>query len=225
MSSTGFEVEKITKSFDFLYKRSSSISVYKYKDLNIEVLISGIGIPSTSYYLTKAILNKKYDLVINVGLCGSFNSNIKIGDVVNVIEDEFADVGITNEDNSFSSLFDEGFIFEDSFPFSKSKLFSNFPISNSFLKEVKGITVNSTSGNEKQINMRIAKFNADVETMEGAIVSYICLIENVKFIQIRSVSNFVEIRNKANWNISKAVENLAISVVKFLTHDINRGLK
>jgi len=225
VSSTKFEVNKIIKKFNFIDKKHENCSSYTYKNFKIDVLISGIGIPNTSYYLTKTILNKKYDLIINIGICGSFNSEIKIGDVVNVIEDEFADVGITKDDNSFSSLFEEGFISENDFPYSNAKLVSNFTGYKNLFREVKGITVNSTSGNEEQINMRKAKFNADIETMEGAMVAYTCLSEDIKFIQIRSVSNFVEIRNKTNWDVSLAIENLSILLVKFLTHDINHGLK
>ena len=44
--------------------------------------------------------------------------------------------------------------------------------------------------------------------MEGAAFFYVCLVKNIKFIQIRSVSNFVEERNKKAWKIPLAIENL-----------------
>jgi futalosine hydrolase len=34
------------------------------------------------------------------------------------------------------------------------------------------------------------------------------LLEKVNFLQIRTISNFVEEREKANWNIPLAIENL-----------------
>jgi futalosine hydrolase len=187
------------------------------------VLISGIGINSTTYFLTKILLTKKYDVVINIGICGSFNKDIKIGDVVIVAEDEFADIGITESNNNFKSLFDEGFIKENEFPFTNRKLISNFSSNIISFKKVKGITVSSTSGNNEQIKMRKTKFNADVETMEGAAVAYVCLFEGVKFIQIRAISNPVEARNKNNWNIPLAIKNLTNSVIEFL-HVVNTNL-
>jgi len=216
VASSKFEVNKIIENFNFSKEREKNTSSYRFKNINIDVLISGIGIPSTTYLLTKTLLKKKYDLVINIGISGSFNPNLKNGDVVNVVEDEFADVGIIEHNNNFRSLFDEGFISKDKFPFTNSKLISNYQDCEPSLKKVKGITVNSTSGNEEQIKMRQAKFNADVETMEGAAVAYICLIENVKFIQIRSISNFVESRNKDNWDIPLAIKNLTSTVIDFL---------
>ncbi|NPA45446.1 MAG: futalosine hydrolase [Chlorobi bacterium] len=216
IASTKFEVNQIIEFFSLMKESNNNLKSYKYKNLNVDVLISGIGIPSTTYLLTKILLKKEYDLAINVGICGSFNKSIKVGDVVNVVEDEFADIGITEANNNFTSLFDEGFIKENEFPFINRKLISNFSGNLISLKEVKGITVNSTSGNYEQIKMRKAKFNADVETMEGAAVAYVCLIENVKFIQIRAISNPVEPRNKDNWNIPMAIKNLTNSVVKIL---------
>ena len=38
--------------------------------------------------------------------------------------------------------------------------------------------------------------------MEGAAFFYVCLKEKVNFFQIRAISNFVEKRNKKNWEIN-----------------------
>jgi futalosine hydrolase len=76
------------------------------------------------------------------------------------------------------------------------------------LKKVSAITVNTTHGCKKSIDLFKNKFNADIETMEGAAFFYVCLNEGVKFFQIRTISNFVEERNEANWNIPLAIKNL-----------------
>ena len=76
------------------------------------------------------------------------------------------------------------------------------------LKKVSGITVNTTHGNNRSVELFKDKFNADIETMEGAAVFYVCLQEQIRFMQIRAVSNYVEERNVANWNIPLAIENL-----------------
>ncbi|MFI5220455.1 MAG: futalosine hydrolase, partial [Bacteroidia bacterium] len=67
---------------------------------NADLLITDPGMPSTVYYLTKLLCKKKYDLVINAGICGSFNKNYPLGDVVNVVEDCFSDLG-AEDDNRF----------------------------------------------------------------------------------------------------------------------------
>jgi len=211
VASTKFEINKIIETLRFENKPE-----FKYKNIKIDFLISGIGIPSTTYLLTKKLINKKYDLVINVGICGSFNNNYKVGQVVNVIEDEFADLGITDVDNNFLSLFDKGFTLKNEFPFLKGRLISKFTKYKINIPEVNGITVNATSGNAEQIKQRKEKFNAVVETMEGAAVALVCINENVEFIQIRAISNPIEPRNKDNWNIPLALTNLSNSIIGIL---------
>ena len=44
---------------------------------NADVLITGVGIPSTVFHLTKKLSEKKYDLVIQAGIAGTFNKHFK----------------------------------------------------------------------------------------------------------------------------------------------------
>ncbi len=180
----------------------------KNNNNSVEILITGIGSIFTTYFLTKILTKKKYDIIINVGIAGSFDENLKIGDVVEVIEDEFADLGIENKEKFFT-LFDMKFIDKNSFSFKNGKIINenNF-FKNLNLKKVKAITVNKASGNLKNIKKIKKKFSPQIETMEGAFFFFVCKMENQKCLQLRSISNFVEERNKKNWNIPMAVKNL-----------------
>ncbi len=44
--------------------------------------------------------------------------------------------------------------------------------------------------------------------MEGAAFFYACLMTQAPFLQIRAISNYVEPRNKDNWNIPLAIDRL-----------------
>jgi len=145
-----------------------------------------------------------YDLVINMGIAGSFNSEIKIGDVVEVVEDIFSEIG-----------FEDGDIFSE---------FTNFEIKNTFviegrtnLKKVKGITVNTVHGNQNSIDEIVSRLNPDIESMEGASVFMVCNNFNVPCIQIRSISNKVEKRNTENWNLTLSIENLNSTVKQIIS--------
>ena len=59
------------------------------------VVITGVGMVNTAFSLTKNLTETAYDLVINMGLAGSFSDEIKIGDVVEVIEDNFSEIILT----------------------------------------------------------------------------------------------------------------------------------
>jgi len=81
---------------------------------------------------------------------------------------------------------------------------------------VEGVTVNKVHGSQLSIQKVIKQFSPDVESMEGAAVSYVCMQQQIKFIQIRAISNYVEKRNKSAWNIPLAVRNLNIMLQKLV---------
>ena len=175
---------------------------------NVEALITGVGVPSTLYLLQKKLLQKETDLVIQAGIAGSFTEAIDLGDVVLVKQDTFADIGM-EEKEQFTSIFNSGFANKDAFPFSDGWLInSNDLLINLSLPAVKGITVNKVSDSLVQKQQLLKAFTPQVESMEGAALHYVCLQENIPFIQIRSISNFIGERDKSRWKLKAAITNL-----------------
>ena len=84
------------------------------------------------------------------------------------------------------------------------------------LQKVIGITVNTVHGNEQSIAEIVSRINPDVESMEGAAVFKVCNGFEVPCIQIRAISNNVEKRNKANWNMPLAIHNLNNQVARII---------
>jgi futalosine hydrolase len=66
------------------------------------------------------------------------------------------------------------------------------------------------------LNQLFTKFDPQIETMEGAALHYICLQENVPFLQLRSISNYVGERNKEKWKLKEAIDNLNEALVKIV---------
>jgi futalosine hydrolase len=172
---------------------------------NFPILITGAGMVNTAINLTKELNENNYDLVINMGVSGSFSDEIKIGDVVEVIEDCFSEIG-----------FEYGESFSE---------FSNFDIKTIYkvegrtsLRKVKGITVNTVHGNEDSIHNIIERLHPDIESMEGAAVFKVCEEIKVPCIQIRSVSNKIERRNKENWDLDLSISNLNTEVEKIINN-------
>ena len=170
-----------------------------------DILVTGPGVPATIYQLTKALLKNSYDLVINAGIAGSFDRNLPTGTVVQVVSDGFADLGAEDGD-AFLDIFRLGLIDPDALPFEKGKLRNDFRIPE--LREADGLTVNTAHGNEARIEAIRARFPAHTESMEGAGFFYVCMNEGVNCLQLRAVSNYVEKRNRENWNIPLAVKQL-----------------
>jgi len=209
VSATIQESTELIKLLDFKQKASNFFEK-KIFNKNIDLLISGIGLIFTTYSLSKAIFAKKYDLVINIGIAGSFKRSLKLGELVYVTSEQFADLGIRDKDN-FIDIFDAGFISAHQFPFSDKKLKPKVLNIQKLeqLKKVKSISVNTVSGNQKEIDALMQQYDADVESMEGAAVFYVCMNENIPVLQIRSISNYVEERDKSKWNIPLAINMLS----------------
>ncbi|MDR0421320.1 MAG: futalosine hydrolase [Prevotellaceae bacterium] len=186
---------------------------------NIDFCVTGTGCTFTAYALAKKLQNTKADLVLNVGIAGSFGKHLPLGTAVVVENEIFGNLGITYP-HKFSTLFDENLANRNEYPFTDGKLFCKYL--NSFdlkhLKSVCGLTVDAASGEKNQIEKLKTMFNADIETMEGAAFFYVCMSEKIPFLEIRAISNHIEPRNKDKWNIPLAIENLTNEIFDFLNN-------
>jgi futalosine hydrolase len=178
---------------------------------NCSVLITGAGMVPTAFVLGRHLLLNTYNLVINLGITGSFSKELALGEVLEIIEDTFAELG-AEDDAKFITIDKLGFgesVFRPSAKISQlSKKFD--------LPQVTAITVNKVHGNENTIEEIIERLNPQVESMEGAAFFYACREADVHCLQIRAVSNYVEKRNRDNWEIGFAIKNLNTFAVEFL---------
>jgi futalosine hydrolase len=211
VSATSFEVYPLSNVLNIsdpsigLHQSHSNIF-----NKNIDILITGVGMVNTAIMLSKN-LHRSYDLIINVGVCGAFTSELTLGQVVNVTEDILSEMGAENGDNFIK--FDElGLPGEYKF-FNKINFQNNLLDS---LNKVKGITVNTILGNENSIEKTSNLFQPNVESMEGAAFFAACNGLNLNYIQIRAISNYVEKRDKSKWQIPLAITNLNGYLISFI---------
>jgi futalosine hydrolase len=165
---------------------------------------------NTTFELAKALMQNTYDYVINVGIAGSFDRTINLGEVVWVRKELFSEMG-AEDGEEFLSLIQLGLQTHDEFPFEWGELKAPMlPEINALaqLKQVRGITVNKVHGNEASILKTNMQFSPQIESMEGAAVFYVAMKMNIPCIQIRSISNYVERRNRESWKIKEALESL-----------------
>jgi len=178
------------------------------------LLITSVGMVATAFALGRHLSVNKYDLVVNLGIAGSFDRSIALGDVVEITEDTFAELG-AEDDLNFLPIAEMGFGEATFYP--SKKLADLYNLFNTFnLKQTTAITVNTVHGNEASIKKVAERLNPQVESMEGAAFFYACKQFNVPCLQIRAVSNYVEKRNRASWNIGLAIKNLNTFAVEFL---------
>lgn len=173
-----------------------------------DVLITGVGMTATAFAMGKR-LNQDYHLVLNAGIAGSFDYSIELGSVVQVHTDIFAELGAENHDQ---------FLTIDELGFGQNKYTATAEVES--LPKVKSITVNKVHGNEMSITKIKAIFEAQIESMEGAAVFYACGQENIRCLQVRSISNYVEPRNREKWKIELAIKNLNNWLIRFVDSSI-----
>ena len=211
VSATSFEVQP---TLDFL-KKNKEKSGY-----DIDFLVTGIGIVATAFQLGRKLQNYDYQLVINAGVAGAYNKNeLNLGDVVNVVCEQFSDIGAEDNDGSFIDFFQNGLINPNESPFQNAELLNLAGAEFDFLPLAKGITRNTTSGFLPNIE-KLKSYNADIETMEGAAFFYVCLQLEVNFLQIRAISNYVEARNRDNWKMKEAIEKLNEVLIALIVRSI-----
>ena len=188
---------------------------------NVDILITGVGMMATTYSLTKSILNKRPDFILQAGLGGCLNENLPLTKIVLVENENIGDLGV-EENRTFKTLFDLRLLDKNSFPWKDGKLSNNVDtLKSTGLKIVNGVTVNEISTNGKRIAYYKNQLNASVESMEGAALHYVALQERIRFLQMRSLSNFVGERDKTKWVMDIAIANLNTELMRILVKFFN----
>ena len=183
---------------------------------DIDILITGIGLTATTYSLMRQLRIKKPDLIIQAGVGGCFDAEIPLGKVVIVKQEAIADQSVI-ELNKLKTLFDLKLVPQNQFPYKKGWLINNNAIlKKTKLTKVKGISVNEITTSKQKVNFYKETFDPVVESMEGAALHYVCLKEQIPFLQVRSISNYIAERNKKNWNMKESIINLNHELISLL---------
>ena len=196
-------VLEITPFLEY-YRKQNNISGIQ----DLDVLITGIGLTASTYSLTKQLAIKKPNLIIQAGVAGCFDTSVPLGSVVAVKQEAVADQSVI-ELEKLKTLFDLKLVPQNQFPFNKGWLVNKSEMLKKIkLKKVKGISVNEITTSAQKVKFYKDTFDPVTESMEGAALHYVCLMEKIPFMQLRAVSNYIAERNKKNWNMKESIINL-----------------
>lgn len=207
LSATTFEIAP-TITWLREQAQSTEANVLSFGKVEVEVIFSGIGLTATAFALGHRFgQEEKPQLAIQAGVGGAMDQGLKLGEVVRVSSEVFGDLGAEGVDGQPMTLSDIGLPAGP--PFNEAGVLApSFAAALPF-KECKGISVNRVSGSAATIAARKAQFpEAQVESMEGAAFFYACMQAGVEPLQLRSISNYVEPRNRDNWKMGEAIESL-----------------
>ena len=179
----------------------------------VQLLVTGMGPVITASSLSNylSVHGSRIDGILNIGVAGAYiDSGIAMLDICLAQQEFLGDFGICmqNEIQDFDTE-----LCKPSTPL----LFSNYLVSrfknilhdhNIAFKAVNFVTVNCCTGTSKRGEYLRDKFAAGCENMEGAAVAMVCKNFDIPCVELRCVSNMVEDRNTANWQLAEAIQKI-----------------
>jgi futalosine hydrolase len=218
VSATAAEVGPVTAGL----RRTGGVEelpTYVGNGHELDVLVTGVGMVAMATWCSLVLSRGRYDVALNLGVCGSFDCSLTPGTVVHVVTDRLSELGAEDGDG-FLSIHQLHLIDENEPPFVGGRLVNpSPPVSATLagLPSVNGITVNTVHGRDDSIARVTQRFAPQVESMEGAAFMYACLMLGQRFAQVRAVSNVVERRNRDAWKLSEAVASLGATTLRLLS--------
>ena len=193
----------------------------------MEFFVTGMGpiatAASLSNYLT--LHGARVNGVLNIGVAGAYiDSGLSILDICLAQQEFLGDFGICTKDGTQD--FDPGLL-KPGTPL----LFNNDLVprikrilneQNIVFKGVNFVTVNCCTGTAERGEYLRDKFAAGCENMEGAAVAMVCENFAIPCAELRCVSNMVEDRDTANWNLAEAIEKICV-VVEVVLQEFVQG--
>ncbi|MBN9381600.1 MAG: futalosine hydrolase [Chitinophagaceae bacterium] len=181
-----------------------------------DIVITGIGSIPTVYTLMRQIGRRKPDIIIQAGIAGCFLPG-RIGEVLVIKEEALGDLGV-QEGGQFRTVFDLHLTAPDIPPFSNGLLINPHQalLDITGLEKVRGITINEISTDKTRIGWYQQNIAPVVESMEGGALHFTCLKEGIPFLQVRSVSNDIGVRDKSKWDIKTAITSLNLQLIQIL---------
>ncbi|MEO0581804.1 MAG: futalosine hydrolase [Bacteroidota bacterium] len=191
----------------------------------IDWLTTGIGMVNTGLLMGHYLAVYHPDVILHVGIGGSFDRSVPLGSVVYLTEDVYADMGADSPDG-FLHLQEMGFpsltkgtrSWYHRYTYKVPSFFPTIP-------RVSAITLNTVTGQDAEAHRLQSLWHATVETMEGAAALQAATWAGIPCIGIRGISNYVETRNKAGWKIALAIHHMQTHVAEVLSLPSNEILE
>ncbi|MDH3649183.1 MAG: futalosine hydrolase [Saprospiraceae bacterium] len=214
-AATKMEINPILDHFQAVEERLDLLSA-RTERASLHFLCTGIGAAAMGIRTAFHLASNNIELAINAGIAGSYRANRNLGDVVNVVSETFGDIGIEERDASFKDVFDINLSDRNAHPFIDGQLINPESHDVTLLPKVHSVTTGMAHGSKESISRIREKYNPDIENMEGAGFFYSCLLANIPFLEIRSISNQVEPRERANWDTDTAILNLSNFLIEMI---------
>ncbi|MEL6673584.1 MAG: futalosine hydrolase [Bacteroidota bacterium] len=214
VAATALETQGLRKTLE-LKQVNPDVFEGLFRTKKLRLLHTGIGMVNAAWKLGGYLAHQAPDFALHLGIAGSFDPAIGIGEAVEVRQNTFAELGAEDGDR-FLSLEEMSFpLFRENDQSVYNTLLNPHPALTK-LPQVHSITVNRVHGAEKSIEKTQALWHPQIESMEGAAFFLAMRQSGIPFAEIRTISNRVERRNRAQWDIPAALAQLDSVILRIL---------
>jgi futalosine hydrolase len=205
------------------------LQVYRARYCGRDLVIAATGIGKVNAACATTLLLERFGakLLINTGCGGAFpGCGLGVGDLAIAQSESFADEGVQTP-NGWHSLELIGIpVFQEG----GRRFFNTFPLDPDLargageraqelgLAAVSGpfLTVSTCSGSAEQGEELLSRFPGVCENMEGGAVAQVALQYAVPLLEVRGISNLVEDRDLARWDLKLAVSRAQSFLLSYL---------
>ncbi len=180
------------------------------------LFVAGVGPLETAVRLARRLCERRGDvsLVLNFGVAGAYaDSGAGLLDICLAESEVMGDFGICYEESvePFERQLVEGAVFplDQRYRAQAWKILETYGYDS---KKGAFVTVNGATATAKRGAMLRTAHNGLCENMEGGAVARVCAEFAIPCLEVRCVSNLVEDRNLANWQLAAAVRKCAQAV-------------
>jgi futalosine hydrolase len=193
----------------------------------VTLALTGMGKINAASATALLLQGTPPDLLINTGCAGAYRGGgLQVGGLAVATSEVLADEGVlTPEGWQSLELIGIPLVTRSSKAF-----FNEFPLSMQAagraaslaaalgvpMQRGKFLTVSTCSGTSARGEELYSRFGGICENMEGAAVAQVALRCGVDCLEVRGISNMVEDRDMAAWNIPGAVEAVQRFILKYL---------
>ena len=190
---------------------------FAHTTVKVHFAVTGVGLMPSTYAIMQLMANLKPDMIIQLGIAGSFDPSLMLGTAVTVRSEILADMGVFETDG-YQDIFELGLTEKNMPPFEQGAIVNHHDhlIMAAALPAVVAVSVNEISTSAHKIALFAEEYKAEIESMEGAALHYVCSMQQIPFIQIRGISNLVGERDKTKWKIPEsllAATNACINLI------------
>ncbi|MGK0155881.1 MAG: futalosine hydrolase [Neolewinella sp.] len=200
---------------EFLIVHAAPIEGYGLEELGVHSI--GVGKVASAVRCADLIRSREtVRAVLLFGVAGAFPSrhcdseaSVGIADLAIVSHDQLGDEGVATPDG----FLDLGAMkLGDCGPFAADPRMARDAAARLQAPLVRGVTVSSCSGTEAASETMRQRSGADIETMEGAAVAFVCRQLEVPMLHLRAISNWTGDRDRGEWNLGAAVDVVQTAV-------------